>query len=173
MGLIKPDTYVHPNKREKQDVPEKATAGQTVKDPKVAVKKKKVEERTDKPNRSEPKIEVESTTVLLRLVARVPANGQIKLFDDMIDEGLSPKEIILGIWKREFGNIETLISDHDFKSTTPLEFENRKAIETTRKVTSELLISIQSKIDPFNILTERALGQKLGEAILIHSGKER
>lgn len=173
MGLIKPDTYVHPNKRRQLDVTSKATAGQTVKDPKVAVNKEKIEKRTDNPNRSEPKIEAESETVLLRLVARVPANGQIKLFDDMIDEGLSSKEIILGIWKREFGNLGALISDLDFKSTTPLEFENRKAIETTRKVTSDLLVSIQSKIDPFNILTERALGQKLGEALLIQAGKER
>lgn len=172
MGLIKPDKYVHPNKRKRHEASENTQSKIPVIKTKVAIKKKKVEDPVDRSNQRLPNSAVASETVLIRLVSRVPQRGQITLFDDMTASGLSAKEAILGIWKRKFENLDAVIADQDFKGTTQIEFEKQKAIETNRKVTPDVRLSIQSKIDPFNILTDRALGQKLGEALLIQSGKE-
>lgn len=172
MGLIKPDKYVHPNKRKRHEASEKAQAQIPVENSKEAVKNKNVELPVDQSDLQQPLSTITGETVLIRLVARVPEQGQIAFYDSMIVDGLSPKEAILGIWKREFGNLDTTIADYDFKTSCQLGFEKRKAIETTRKITPDALRTIQSKIDPYNILTDRALGQKLGEALLIQSGKE-
>lgn len=173
MGIKKPPAYVHPRKRASSEEVLSDDRPTPKKDKKEQANRKKVE---DGPLDQIAIPELESNegkaTVLLRLVARVPETGQIPLFDQMIIGGLSPKDAILGIWKREFEKLVIKLRADEFHKSTEVKFSSRKPIETTRKIKPNLMQTITAEFDPFGILTDRALGQRIGEALISQAEKE-
>jgi len=173
MGIKKvPFDYEHPNKkkREKTDPAQRAAA------PEESVVVPKKEKRQAKPTQTDAAKVANSgefsETEMIRLVAYPPAAGQIKLYDIMITGGLTPKQAILGILKRYFGQFEGLVFSGKVSIAKTEVGKNGEAVETNRSVSKEFLARAKEVYDPFGVLSKRALGMKIGEGIL-HQAKVR
>jgi hypothetical protein len=173
MGIKKvPFNYEHPNKkkREKSEPAQQATA------PAVSGVVPKTEKRQAKPKETDA-AEVANTgelreTEMIRLVAYPPLSGQIDLYDKMVKGGLSSKQAILGILKRNFGQFEDLVFSGKVSIAKTEVGKNGEAVETNRSVSKEFLARAKEVYDPFGVLSKRALGMKIGEGIL-HQAKVR
>lgn len=169
MGIKKvPFDYEHPSKRKtdsKNETP-------VITAPKVSPKNKKG--MGTKQMASSSRLETskpQSGMVLLRLVVKPPKQGNFRLYDDMIDSGISPKQAILGLLKRGFSEFENDLQSNKV-SATKLEYETEgSAIETTRSVDEAFNSSCREIFDKFDLLSNRALGGKIGEAIFSRVAK--
>jgi len=112
-------------------------------------------------------------TVFLRLVVKPPKAGRFELYDEMIADGLTPKQAILGLLKHGFFQFEKDIKSNKI-SAKNLNYEAvGQAVETTRSVDPEFISLCRDVFDKFDILSNRALGQKIGEAIFHRAATER
>lgn len=169
MGINQPPVYVHPRKR-------KGTASaQTAATASVATSenpiRKKEGTRTSKPERKSK--DTGNATVLLRLAAHPPAKGEIALYDEMRDSGLSDKDTILALLRHGTSKLgeAAKLSKSAFAALSYQQGEG--VIETNRKISSELHHVLKERFDPFSALTTRALAIKIGEAILVLAVKEK
>lgn len=168
MGIKKaPNGYQHPRKKAKRAIPSPVPdhRDQTVR---VATKKNTPPRFQNQLKSTHDKGSDQQSSILIRLVAIPPAEGQIKIYDKMIAAGMAPKAAVLGLLKNGFKAFENvLLSD---QSAAP-EFEydglDKKAIETHRSVSPEFLLAAQNKFDPFGVLSRRALGMRIGQAIIL------
>ena len=153
MGIKTPPAYEHPKKRKRSDgVQNIATSEPNVR---IVIPKKKKGEK-----------------VLLRLVARVPKQGQLKLFDQMIDSGLTEREAILALLRQGMEQLNK-ISTWPTSKLRQHSYEHLGgAIETNRQISTSLNETIRTNLDPFGALASRAIGTLLGEAMLTLVAKE-
>ncbi len=169
MGFKKaPNGYRHPRKKAKRAIPSPIPdhRGQTVRE---ATKEKKAQPRFQgQLKSSRDGGSDQQSSILIRLVAVPPAEGQIKIYDQMIAAGLAPKIAVLGLLKNGFKAFENvLLSDRSIVPEFEYDSSDEKAIETHRSVSPELLLAAQTKFDPFGVLSRRALGMRIGQAILL------
>lgn len=169
MGIKQPPNYVHPNKKKKEEKPNVDLMHEraALKPQSVApVKRNKV----SKPSKS---FQTQSSEmILIRLVAKPPLPGQIKIYDDMVAGGLSSKQAILGLFKREFPKFVSDMLANKIGKENDVAVENSYAVETTRGVDIKFIEKARSVFDPFGVLSDRALGQRIGEAIIFRSRKD-
>lgn len=165
MGIIKPKgQYEHPRKKKTIDRDPSAKPIEKI-EPINAVKEKTDIQKTGKPVSVSKDNHDKTETVTIRLVVRPPRPRQIKMYDDMIDAGLSPKEAILGILKKS-------IQELDNTKATHLKDANYShkgtAISTRRTISVDIFEKLKAKFDPFDILSERGFGIKVGEALMVY-----
>lgn len=167
MALLKPKPYVHPNKRKRQDA-EACTQTPTSDDSEEkAIKRNEEDCPKARPignlKAAVTQVVSKEEKVTIRLQVRLPQKGQLPLYDEMIASKLSHKQVVLGMLTkglRSIANDATLLNQ--IKTYEPqLEF-----IETRRTIKAQLVTDMKGKFDQYDILSERALGQKIGEALL-------
>ena len=165
MGITKPPAYEHPRKRKTHttmSVPETSARASTDKKP---IKKGKAQS-------SSPEVEQGNEKVILRLAAHPPAKGQVPLYDEMRDSGLSDKEAVLALLRRGTDKLEE-IPKLTRSAMASLAYEQEDGvIETNRKVAAPLLKDLKQAVDPYSALTTRALAINIGEAALILAIRE-
>ena len=98
-------------------------------------------------------------TVVARLVAYPPKSGEFAYYDEMIKSGVPEKQAVLALISRglrdlKAKNLEVRLYQHE-----------GVAVETNRKIAAEDMDDLTTIFDPFGILSKRALGQKIGEAL--------
>lgn len=165
MGIKQPPDYVYPKKRKRQAAePEPQTV--TPAEPARLPNKKK------KGKRSGTQIQ-SGQSVQLRLVIPSPAAGQLQLHDEMIAAGYTSKQALLGLLKKGFDRFEAdLLADKVAAPTDPLE-TNGKPVDTTRNVSLHFFEKAKALFDPFDVLSDRAFGQRIGDAIIRTARKEK
>lgn len=165
MGIKTPPTYVHPSKTKKQNTSKKESTPETIESAEPAKKGK----RAENPIVSVPgkaKQPSKPSTHTIRLVAHLPKSGMFPIYDKMIASDLSPKKTVLALIGRGF---ETL----DASNLKPASYEfGGETVETNRTFKSEDFSLLSEKFDPFGILSKRALGIKIGEALMVQALKE-
>lgn len=174
MGLIKPEKYVHPNKRKRGEVAEEKHEPTQGVEPSKAVKEKLENERvasspTSNPQKKSASETAQIETVTIRLLARAPQIGQTQIYDEMLKEGLSDREAIFGMMSKGLALLDNGKGRLD--EAEGLEMTST-VIETRRTIDAELFASLKSRFDKFDILSERALGLKVGEALISLVGKD-
>lgn len=174
MGIKKvPFAYEHPNKRNPgtSGAETRNTASQATKERPNKKRGKAQTEPKPSPKLAATKNALPSA-ILLRLVVKPPKSGLFPLYDEMIASGLSPKEAILGLLKRGFSQFEIDISSNEIVASNNKYEAHGGAIETTRTVDEAFLNSCRDIFDKFGLLSDRALGGKIGEAIFSRTAKE-
>lgn len=167
MGIKTPPSYEHPSKRKRQDQKQEPQAQANV-------------ERTGKPNRGKRDVGSKrlnlnsqktpdniAEMVRVRVVAYDPIPGEIKRFDEMMRSGLLVKEALLGMLRKSKDQIDSLVElgPRDIEALT---FEHgRTFVETNWSIPAEKAVKLKLLIDPFDILTPRSLGIKIGIAVII------
>lgn len=164
MGIKQPPAYTYPKKRKRQaQQPEQPTAA-PVETARPPIKKKG--ERT-----SATKV-TNDGAVQLRLVIPSPAPGQLKLHDELSTAGYTSKQALLGLLKKGFDRFEAdLLSGAVAVPTAPLETKG-KPVDTTRTVSPEFIAKAKALFDPFDVLSDRAFGQRVGDAIIRMARKD-
>lgn len=166
MGLTKPSVkYEHPRKRGAQ------VAG-TVSKTTISVPKEKSDTgfagAAIKKKGDEPRVSASSykKDAQIRLVIYPPVTGQLPLYDEMISSGVAPNKALLGLLKKGFPKFEAdLLAGKVTVPATELE-TNGKPVDTTRNVSAEFMNLAKDLFDPYDILSDRALGQRVAEAIV-------
>lgn len=169
MGINQPPGYVHPRKRKGAVRAQLETTEPAATDERPIRKKDRA--GAAKPNGKSASSN--SETVLLRLAAHPPAKGEIALYDEMRESGLSDKDAILALLRHGTSKLSEVakLSKGAFAA---LSYQPREGvIETNRKISSDLHHVLKERFDPFGALTTRALAIKIGEAILVLAIKEK
>ncbi len=166
MGIKQPTgAYVHPGKRKRApDVPKGPSVIPAAKG-RIPVKKKREAV-------ARPVARCRRKSRMVRLVVYPPAPGQIPLFDRMIAAGYSSRQALLGLLKKGFSQFENdLLND---KVTAPADQLNTegKPVDTTRNVEAEFIQKAKDIFDPFDMLSNRALGHRIGETIIRSVSKD-
>ena len=166
MGIKQPPAYLHPKKNAGSDpaLKQQTTArGQTSGN---SVKKKESQRARLNELTKQALKPSEQPKELIRLVACPPMAGQITRYDEMVAHGLTPKQAVLGLFKQGFDAFKTdLLTGRISPIENPI-VSSGNAVETTRIVTLEFIQLAKSHFDPFDVLSNRALGQCIGEHIL-------
>ena len=160
MGIKQPTGgYVHPSKRKRaSDVPGTSTAAPVAQD-RIPIKKKR-EEDAPKADRSG------EASVLVRLVVYPPAPGQLLIYDQMIGAGYSSKQALLGLLKKGFSQFEADLLNGRVNAPGDQLTTSGKPVDTTRNVSAAFIEKAKAIFDPFDMLSNRALGQRIGETII-------
>lgn len=131
----------------------------------LAIKKKRIE----RPNGlagGKTSQNSEQDTKTVRLVAQPPKAGEFAIYDEMIASGLTSKKAVLAMIGKGFEKL-------DANALKPVSYEcEGEAIETNRIFRVEDLSALKEEFDPFGILSKRAIGKKIGEALLAKAIKE-
>ena len=158
MGIKQPPSYVHPNKRKRQPVETKEQAPAPVTTPEPP-KKEKREVR-------KPRVLDGSRSDQVRLVIYPPTAGQIAIYDEMIAAGYSSKQALLGLLKKGFSQFETDLLAKNVTTPPDQLLTDGKPVDTTRNVTPQFIEAAKGVFDPFDMLSDRALGCRIGEAVI-------
>lgn len=150
MGIKKPDVaYEHPNKARNTD---KSSTSKNSKPPAILAKE------LPAPKTSE--------TIHVRIIAHYPTEGACEVFDQMCMANIDPKTAMLALLKKGVASFEISCANGDidriqFRGPVEPEF-----IETTRALSKDAFETAKSHFDPFDVLSLRALGRKIGAAIM-------
>ena len=174
MGITKPSAYVHPKKRkpptheiasaELSDERAKASTGKA-----GGANKKKKGMGVSRDNGCAA-YAVER--VQLRLIISPPVSGQLEIFDEMIKANYPKNKAVLGLLKKGFPKFETDLFAGKIKVSQDGLATEGKAVDTTKAISADFLCKVKELYDPFDVLSERALGQRVAEAILRSCAKE-
>lgn len=165
MGIKTPPAYVHPSKAKRQNAGLKGSTPEAVESAERAKKEKGAESSiASVPGKTKQPSKPSAHTI--RLVAHLPKSGVFPIYDKMIASDLSPKKTVLALIGRGF---EAL----DASNLKPASYEfGGETVETNRTFRSEDFSLLSEKFDPFGILSKRALGVKIGEALMVRALKE-
>ena len=174
MGITKPDTYVHPKKCKPptHEIVTAETSEQTVSETTGGAggtNKKKKGMSVSRPNVSSTRGE---ERVQLRLIISPPVSGQLEIFDQMIKANYPSNKAVLGLLKKGFPKFEADRFAGKIKVSEDELATKGKAVDTTKAVSPKFLRQVKELYDPFDVLSERALGQCVAEAILRSVAKE-
>jgi len=165
MGIKKPPPYVHPGKAKKPTAIAKPETLAPVENTEKPDKEKSNEAVRPQTTRKSAVVSAEDT-VTIRLVANPPKAGEFELYDQMIASGLSKKQAVQALMRKGFQNL-------DAKQLKPAAYEaDGVAIETNRTFATSDVFALKQRFDQFGILSKRALGLKIGEALLVKAIKE-
>ena len=165
MGIKQPPAYEHPNKRNRRSGSGKPQTIAPVERAKNPVKEKRGNEKPSDQS-------VDSGKVVLRMAAHPPALGEFDLFDQMVTSGITPREAVLALLRRGTKKLDD-IANMPATSLKKLTYaRDGEAIETNRSISAQCLQTLKTNIDPFGVLTTRAFGIKIGEAVLMLSVRQ-
>ncbi|MFK5980838.1 MAG: hypothetical protein QM488_18340 [Rhizobiaceae bacterium] len=150
-----PFDYVHPKKKLSDDSSEKSpvpTRSEHVQQVTISILPARVVQPDE--------------TISVRLLASFPSPGVSAEFDEMIGDNISPKIATLALLKKGSSLLETeggikAISGEDVHYLNEGDYA-----ETVRSIRRSTYDWAKSQYDPHDILSARALGAKLGNAIL-------
>jgi len=146
----------------------------------VHPRKKQIESNSEKPSVPDQAVRVQlkttstpptltvlpDETVSVRLLASIPKSGVSAEFDEMVGDNISHKTATLALLKKGLSMLEAdgnknslLVVDAKY----PIENDYVETIRAIRRSTYEW---VKNQYDPHDILSARALGAKLGTAIL-------
>jgi len=156
MGITKvPFEYIHPKRKK-----EAGDAGALSKEDSSKKLSNKSDARAAPANADE--------TVSVRLIAYFPCPGVSDDFDAMIEGGVSHKLATLAFLKRSTAFFEAQISTNDLIIEAPSYPCETEYVETIRMIRRSTFEWAKKQYDPHTILSARALGTRLGTAILAH-----
>lgn len=165
MGIKKvPFAYEHPKKR---------TPGSSLpaRQPIVSSDRPEHRHKEKKEEIDGSAANIEPTKTTIRLVARIPLKGALPLFDQMCASGLSERKAVLGLFKLGFPKLGQDLTNS--KSSVEANYASHDTtVETTKTVPGTTMADLRQAIDPFGVMSDRAIGQRLGEAILWAAGQE-
>ena len=166
MGIKQPTGgYIHPSKRKRGSDRPASQASAPAAEDRIPIKKKR-EEASPKADRSG------ESAVLVRLVVYPPASGQLLIYDQMIGAGYSSKQALLGLLKKGFSQFETDLLNGKVTAPADQLIISGKPVDTTRNVSATFIEKAKSVFDPFDMLSNRALGQRIGETIIRSAAKD-
>lgn len=155
MQIKKPPEFVHPNKRKRTDRKSKLLeTNETIQKPSLRNGSASANERNL--GKSE----------LIRLVVYPPVKGQIEIYDRMIEAGFVPKRALLGLLKKGFQEFEVDLLARNIVSPANELQTDGKPVDTTRNVSPQFINYANALFDPFDVLSDRALGRCIAETIL-------
>lgn len=169
MGIKQPPAYVHPNKRKTATSEPLGQAPQQVT---KTERPKREKERIEPVKQSRATVDSAEKTIQLRLVVYAPANGQVPLYDQMIASGFEPKAALLGLLKRGFPTFEKKLLAGLIKASANDLDASGKPVDTTRNVSTQFMETAKTLFDPFDVLSDRALGRKIAETIVSQIEKD-
>lgn len=150
-----PFDYVHPKKKQSEDSSEKSS---------VPVRS---ERGLPKTTSTLPALVAKpDETVSVRLLASFPKPGVSADFDEMVGDNISHKVATLALLKKGLsmldaeGNTNSLLAEN---ANYPIEGDYAETVRSIRRSTYDWA---KSQYDPHGILSARAIGAKLGNAIL-------
>lgn len=174
MGLTKPSsTYEHPRKSKGREVNPTSEVMAPVSTKKNNTSSAGEAEKKKKVRRGNAATSIDKKDVQIRLILYPPVSGQLPLYDEMIKSGLSANKVLLGLLKKGFLKFETDLLAGKFSTPTIKLETDGKPVDTTRNVSSEFLNLAKELFDPYDILSDRALGQRVAEAVVQTVGKAR
>lgn len=157
MGIKRPGTFEHPNKRkraaEKEEPRVKPSASTQAADVEIP-KREEGEKRS------------------FRLAAHPPIAGTIELYDRMIESGLSEKQALLALMRRGADKLNAVARMSPNKIKAMCYAHDGILIETNRLIDAGLYDRLVDLLDPFNALSTRELGTIVGEALVVMVSKE-
>lgn len=157
-----PSSYVHPRKKSKLSVetlkPELSANDVGKKSTAIPKSTKSIKQRSS--------MSREQDFIMLRLLAPIPKMGECNTFDKLIDSGLSSKDAALGLLKKGFDDFEQKISSGTYMISPNVFTISKDIVETNRRSPLAFYNSAIEFFDPYELLTKRALGLKIGTAIL-------
>lgn len=152
-----PFSYVHPRKKQAEDSPEKLPVSD------------QTESMQQKTISILPALATLSgETVSVRLLASFPKPGVSAEFDEMIGDNISHKVATLALLKRGLSLLEGKNNAHELLAVAENYRADNDYVETIRSIQQSTYDWAKKQFDPHDILSARALGAKLGNAILSH-----
>ena len=166
MGIKQPTgRYIHPSKRKRASDVFATPASAPMAEDRIPIKKKREE---DAPKADQ----TDEVSVLVRLVIYPPAPGQLLIYDQMIDAGYSSKQALLGLLKKGFSQFEADLLNGRVNAPGDQLTTSGKPVDTTRNVSAAFIEKAKAIFDPFDMLSNRALGQRIGETIIRSVAKD-
>lgn len=173
MGITKPPAYEHPGKRKRQIAEPKPQVAERVEKTAGPIREKRdgrvggyIPMRKETPNQGECKVRV-------RVVAYEPISGELNLYDDMIESGIDTNSALLGLLRNARSGLDELVK-RSSRSISNLDYQHGKQFaETNWSLSADQATQLKALFDPFGILTPRALGAKIGTAIIVLADKDR
>lgn len=155
MGIKKPNVaYEHPNKTKSTD---KSSTPKNSKPPAILAKE------LPAPKTSE--------TIHVRIIAHYPTEGACEVFDQMCEANIAPKTAMLALLKKGIPEFEERCANNEIDKIDILSQLKPEFIETTRALSKSTFETAKNHFDPFDVLSLRALGVKIGDAIFASVAK--
>ena len=155
MGIKKPDVaYEHPNKARNTD---KSNSSKNSNPPAIPVKEIGAGKSPE--------------TMHVRIIAHYPIAGACEFFDQMCAANIDPKTVMLALLKKGIPVFEERCLKNEIDE---IEIQNQLKsdfIETTRVLSRRTFETAKKHFDPFDVLSLRALGAKIGDAIFASVAK--
>lgn len=172
MGIKTPPEYQHPSKRKRQGSGSEPPATAQTEAPVTPLRKNEGDGRGRKVSSQKETLSQSDSTLIVRVVAYVPNPGELTKYDEMIRGGVASKDALLGLLRNARHKIDDLVK-RSSKQVDSLTYESSTGfVETNWSLSSDIAAQLKSLFDPFGILTPRALGAKIGAAIIVLSEKE-
>jgi len=172
MGLTKPSsTYKHPRKGQRPEVVPVTEAKEADPEKSKITGSAGGADKGKKVSRPNAETSASIKDAQIRLVLYPPSAGQLSLYDEMINSGVPANKALLGLLKKGFPKFEAdLLAGKISAPTVELE-KGGKPVDTTRNVSVEFFKRAKETFDPYDILSDRALGQRVAETIVRSVGK--
>lgn len=172
MGIRTPPEYEHPSKREGRGSKNEQLTSARAEKTEIPIRKKEGDERGPNPRLLKPASVAPGEQVHLRVVAYEPRPGELKRFDEMIGGGITNKDALLGLLRNARHKIDDL-AKRSSKQVDDLTYDHgSEYVETNWSLSERVVGQLKSVFDPFDILTPRALGAKIGAAVIVLNDKE-
>ncbi len=155
MGIKKPDVaYEHPNKARNTD---KSNSSKNSIPPAILA--------TEIGAAKSPE------TMHVRIIAHYPIAGAYEVFDRMCSANIDPKNAMLALLKKGIPVFEERCANNEIDKIDILSQLKPEFIETTRALSKSTFETAKNHFDPFDVLSLRALGVKIGDAIFASVAK--
>lgn len=155
MGIKKPDiAYEHPNKANSDKTPTFS----------------KRSEQSENPLNVEH-VTKASETIHVRIIAHYPAAGASAVFDQMCAASIDPKTVMLALLRKGIPEFEERCAKNEIDKIYIQKQLKQEFIETTRALSQSTFETAKKHFDPFDVLSLRALGVKIGNAIFASVAK--
>ncbi|MCI4643446.1 MAG: hypothetical protein MRY64_01550 [Hyphomonadaceae bacterium] len=167
MGIKTPPGYKHPLKHKQRGPEVQSLAAAKTAKPRIPIGEKEGSGSRRQGQNPTQVLKHTDEKVRVRVVAYEPKPGQFERYDAMRRSGISDKDALLGFLRSARGKIGVLV-DCSAKDIDTLTLDQGPAfVETNWSLSRSGLAQIKSLLDPFGILTPRALGAKIGAAVIV------
>ncbi len=173
MGITKPPTYEHPRKRKRRASKSELPNPARVENSKSPVREKEDDWDSGQARKLSSAPQASTDTIRVRVVAYEPTPGQLKRYDEMIASGIASKVALLGLLRNARAKISDLAKLPSM-TISNLDYDHgNEFVETNWSLSGDHANRLKSLFDPFGILTPRALGAKIGTAIIVLADKDQ
>jgi len=173
MGIKTPPAYQHPAKRDLQHPRVEPNLSADAKRSQDPIKEKQRNGRGRQNDNVKISPTPNSEMVRVRVVAFQPVPGEITIFDEMVESEIASRDALLGLLRNAKGKIDDLAASQSKASAQLSYAHGKECVETNWSMPDDKLIRLKSLLDPFNILTPRSLGAKIGSALIVLYDRDR